>query len=386
MAAQVQIPLSYVINVTVLPTPQNLGIPNVNTIGLITQDQPSGWGPSEAYRIYTSPDAVATDFGSGTQTYAMAIAIFSQQPNPVGTNGYLAIIPRLTSPSLESIHDAIERTKDVVFYFGVIIDQELGGSPAIFAALTAYLQTLDKLIFYCSSNIADLDPGSILDNVRTAGETHTRTMYYGQQPSAANVPWVFAAAYAGRALTTDFSGSLTATTMHLKQLATITPDQTLTETAVNKAQTAGVDVYPSIASVPGLFTSGANDFFDNQYNEFWMKFALQVAGFNFLATTSSKIPQTEPGMTGLKDAYRQVLRQAVLNGVLAPGAWTAPTTFGNQAALLANVNDNGFYIFSAPVTQQSQADRLARKAPLVQIAAKLAGAIHSSNVIVNVNA
>ena len=98
-----------------------------------------------------------------------------------------------------------------------------------------------------------------------------------------------------------------------------------------------------------------------------------------------KIPQTETGMDGLKDAYRKVLAQAVSNGILAPGAWNSSTVFGNVANLHANVLSIGYYVYSQPVDQQLQTDRAARKAPVVQIAAKEAGALHSSSVVVQVN-
>jgi len=42
-------------------------------------------------------------------------------------------------------------------------------------------------------------------------------------------------------------------------------------------------------------------------------------------------------------------------------------------------------VYAAPVESQSQADREARKAPVIQIAVKLAGAVHFVDVIVNVN-
>jgi len=117
----------------------------------------------------------------------------------------------------------------------------------------------------------------------------------------------------------------------------------------------------------------------------WLAFALEVAGFNAIAQTSTKIPQTEPGMAILKGAYTDVLTQAVVNGFIAPGSWNSAVRFGNPADLLANVLEQGWYIYSAPVTQQSQTEREDREAPLVQIAVKYAGAIHSTNVVVFVN-
>jgi hypothetical protein len=195
-----------------------------------------------------------------------------------------------------------------------------------------------------------------------------------------------ASAYAGRGLSTNFSGSNTTQTMQLKDLIGITPDSSMTQTLYNKCQDAGVDVYASIQGVAKVLTSGANGFFDDVYNLQWFVIALQVAGFNCLAQSSTKIPQTENGVSALKSSYRAVCEQSVTNQFVAPGAWNSPVTFGSQADFVANIAQRGYYIFSVPVAQQSATDRADRKAPLIQIAIKLAGAVHSSTVIVNVNA
>ena len=91
-------------------------------------------------------------------------------------------------------------------------------------------------------------------------------------------------------------------------------------------------------------------------------------------------------MDGFKGALRAVCEQAVTNQYSAPGQWNSPTTFGNQGDFLANILQRGYYIFSLPIGKQPQVDREARKAPLVQIALKEAGAIDSASIIVNVNA
>jgi hypothetical protein len=54
--------------------------------------------------------------------------------------------------------------------------------------------------------------------------------------------------------------------------------------------------------------------------------------------------------------------------------------------MLRNIEEVGYYIYSLPVNQQAQTEREERKAPLIQIALKEAGAIHSSNVLVYINA
>jgi len=135
-----------------------------------------------------------------------------------------------------------------------------------------------------------------------------------------------------------------------------------------------------------VFCSGKNSFFDQVYNLQWLVGALQVAGFNYLAQSSSKIPQTESGIDGLKGAYRKVCEQAVTNQYCAPGEWNSSTTFGIQSDFLQNITQRGYYIYSQPVALQSQAAREARQAPIVQLALKEAGAVHSSSVLVYINA
>lgn len=378
-----------VISVTVLPTPAQLGMPILNTICIFTAEQPSGWIGGQTYGVYKEPDSGSEDFGSNSSVAAMLTEIFAQVPNPVDSGGYVVVVPLLTSPSLETVRDAIDRIGDAVFYYGVLIDNELAAEDVTeFAALAAKLHSKGKVFGYCSSDINDLNPGSPLDLVRQASEFRGRMMYYGNailNGAAVQQTQMFAAAYLGRGLTVNFSGIGTAITMNGKTLAGITPDQTIGQTQLELAKTAGIDVYVNMGGIPMAVSSGANSYFDDVYNNDWFASALQVAGFNFLIPNQFKVPQTEEGMSGLKDAYRSACEQAKTAGVLAPGAWTGAVPAGvPQKLFLDNIANVGYFVYSQPVAQQSVADRTARKAPLVQIAAKLAGAIHSSNVLVQV--
>lgn len=376
------IDLANVINITIQGTPTILEEVNINTVALISQEVPTGWG-SETYRIYKNAAGIGTDFGTSSDAYNIALSFFAQQPNPLSTQGYLAVIPRLQTPSLEDIEDTIVRTLNDVFYVGILIDEELSGVPATFASLSTYVNTLDKMLFYASSVSTEYDPDGMLDLVRQANEKKTRTLFY--DGAAAIDTQKFAAAYAARAMSTNFNGSNTATTMHLKGLTGFVADSTINQTELDQAKTAGVDTYPNFGGLAKLFTSGGNVFYDQVYGELWLKLALQTAGFNYLAATNTKIPQTEPGIEGLKNQYRAVCDLSVTNGFAAPGSWTSPDVFGDTEALIRSVSDIGYYVYSQPITQQSQSERDLRIAPLVQIALKLAGAIHESNVIVNIN-
>lgn len=285
-----------------------------------------------------------------------------------------------TSSAGETLASAITRTESLVQYFGIVVTQILSQTDMLAAA--AVVEPLNKIEFLVGNDEADVSIGGKLDLLRSGGFTHSRGLYYGGSDLNS---MIYSAAYAGRGLSTNFDGSNTTSTMHLKDLASVQPDSSMTQTLLGLCQAAGADVYVSLQGVPKVFCSGENSFFDQVYNLLWFVGALQVAGFNYLAQSSTKVPQTEPGMDGLKGAYRKICDQAVSNQYSAPGEWNSSTTFGVQADFLANIRQRGYYIYSQPVADQSQAQREGRVAPLVQIALKEAGAIHSSTVVVYVN-
>lgn len=475
-----QLALTNVINISVSAASTGIGNYNVNNLGLFTNEAHADSFGDDGFALYLSPTQVGVDFGTDSLTYEMANSVFSQQPNILAGNGYLAIIPFLPptqsltfsdvaasgsftlvynggssasipfsalasaiqttlrnlsglsqvvvagsiaselltltlygqsmdpsalsvgsntlenggsssisitpaiTASQETLAEAIVRTQGLVQYFGIMTDSTTDqlGSAQVLAAATA-VQPLNKMLFVVSASPSALGSSGIITAVQQLSDTHTRCLYYG---GADNTPLDMLSGYAGRALSTNFLGSNTTETMHLKQLVGVLPDPTMTQTLLNQALVAGADTYVSLQGVPAVFTSGANQYFDQVYNLQWLVGALQVAGFNYLAETGTKVPQTEQGMTGLKGAYRAVLQQAVANQYLAPGSWASPDTFGNQLDFLTNVSQLGYYIYSQPVSQQNQAARVARQAPLVQIAAKEAGAIQSSDVLILVNA
>lgn len=476
-----QLPISNVITISASTAQTGVGNYNTSNLGLFTDEAPNlGTFGSLGYALYLSPSQVGVDFGTDSKTYAMANAVFSQQPNILTGGGALVVVLLLnavqhvafsgtpasgtfefvygalptaainwndtasviqgklravvglelvtvtgsmatslniqmagiygpvalltvaantlatsgpvgitltitTTTAGESIAAAITRTEGLVQYFGIMVDESLDviGQTGLLAA-AAVVQALNKIAFFVSHTLADIAPGGMLDLLATGSFTQTRGLYYGDGTDSADI--VMMASYAGRALSTNFSGSNTTSTMHLKVLVGVQPDLSLTQTTLNEAIAAGADTYPSLQGVPAVFCSGVNSYFDSVYNLRWFVGALQVAGFNFLAGSDTKVPQTESGMDGLKGAYRNVCNQAVTNQYSAPGQWNSSTTFGNSNDLILNVSQFGYYIFSAPISQQSQANRLAREAPLVQLALKEAGSIQSSTVIVYVNA
>ena len=375
-----QLDITNVITISLSAAQTGLGEYNVNNLAIFTGETPETSFGDLGYKIYKAPKEVGTDFGTTSITYKMALSVFAQTPNILNGDGYLVVIPFASSS--ETLATAISRADSLVQFFGILTTKDYSSSEV--SAAAAVVQTMNKMLFVVSNSASDIATAGSFHDIAAAGYDKTRCLPY---LSDTTLPAkLYAAAYAGRALSTEHEGSNTTSTMHLKDLVGIQADPTMTQTQLNLCQACGADAYVNIAGVAKTFTSGANKFFDQVYNRCWFLGALEVAGFNALAKVSTKVPQTEPGMTILKGAYRLVCERAVRNGYVAPGAWNSADRFGDVEAMLRNIEEVGYYIYSLPVNQQSQTEREERKAPLIQIAIKEAGAIHSSNVMVYINA
>lgn len=372
--------LSNIVDVSVNQAPAGLSDFQVNNLLILTKEIPINAPANGSFTAYLSPSDVAADWGTASEAYQMAVLIFSQTPNILSGNGQLIIAPQGAG---ELLVTAILRLEPLIF-FGGVLSAGYAAPDSEFLAAATQCQADRKLLAVPSYLTASLNAGGLFFLISAANESYARCLLYtlSDQLHAR----LMAAAYFGRAMSTDFSGSATCQTMQGKDLVGILPDPGITQTVLNLCETVGADVYANIAGLPKVFSTGGNDFFDQPYNLMWFVFALQVAGANVIFETSTKIPQTEPGIAVLRSAYIGVLKQGVVNGYIAPGAWNSPERFGNPDDLIRNVLQTGFYLYSQPVNQQSQTLRQARKAPLIQIAAKEAGAVQSSDVVVNVNA
>lgn len=369
--------ISNVVNISVASSPAGLQDYKINNLAYFTKEVPVV-APSGDFVIYKDPASVATDWGVNSETYAAAVAIFSQSPNILDGDGSFIVCPM---GSGDTISDMLTKIGAQIFFGGACYGGYAPLDAEVIAAASAF-QAAKKLLFVSSHLTASVQGGGVFTTISTAKNTYTRMFLYTAGAQAARVA---VAAYASRLMSVDFAGSQTMASMQMKDLVGITPDTGITQTILNTCETVGADVYTYFGPLPKVFSTGGNDFSDTVYGTLWLIFALQVAGFNTIATTPTKIPQTEQGIATLRNAYASVCQQAVTNGFAAPGAWNSPQVFGNPAELKASIEQRGFYVYSAPVNQQSQASRAARQAPLVQIALKLAGAVHSSNVTVYIN-
>lgn len=275
----------------------------------------------------------------------------------------------------ETLETAIARAKDLVSFTGVMTTLSLED-----AAITAASDDVNAGDFiWVHPFTSTKDIAGEITTIKNATQTKTRCLLYTNGIDDAKL---MCAAYVGRAFCVDFSGSFTSQTMNLKTLVNVTPDEGLTQTNYTNAKTAGADLYVSYEGTAGVLSTGGNSYFDVVYENLALKYAAQAALFNCLKTTGTKIPQTEGGMSVLRDGLAQVFIQFVRNGVIAPGTWNSAQTFGDPETFRKNIAEVGWYIYSLPITQQAQSEREQRIAPKVQGACKRAGAIHEADILI----
>jgi hypothetical protein len=282
------------------------------------------------------------------------------------------------SGGIETLSQSIARTLKVIFYGAILTTFDFSSEMP---TLAGYIQTLNKILFYSSNNVSDLYSGNFV-TIKSSSYNHTKCLCHtiGTEQDAR----LFASAYASLLFSTNFDLSNSTQNMNLKNLVGINPSS-WTSQDLNQSIIMGVDIYGTTEGLNIINSASNNGFIDSIFNLIACVGDLQVAYFNVLKTTSSKIPQTEAGMDSIKSALRKVLNKYVSNAYIAPGRWTRSDTFGDYESFIRNISDNGYYIYSLPVENQNQADRENRIAPTIQVALKEAGAINKGNVIVYVN-
>lgn len=375
MANIISIDISNFINTSINTSPQGLANYTVNNLAIFTKE--TSIETIDTYAIYINPSTVAKDWGTESEVYKQASAIFSQSPSLRNGSGCLIVIKVGAEETLE---EAILRTKDIngIFYTGILPAFDITSEMP---NLSNAVQSLNKILFFSSNDKTLLDSG-VFVNIKTAGSYKTKCLLHtiGTLQDAR----IFASAYASRLYATNFDVANSTLTMNLKDLATILPSS-WEQTDLEKAKNKGIDIYGTINGISKVVSYKNIYYIDSIFNQIAFASRLEVAYFNILATTGTKIAQTEGGMSAIKKVLADICLLFVSNKYIAPGVWNSPDIIGNEADFKRNILENGYYIYSKPISQQSQPDREERKAPACQIAIKEAGAIHSGEIIININ-
>jgi hypothetical protein len=247
-------------------------------------------------------------------------------------------------------------------------------------ANAAYIEGAEMHLYGLTSNASNvLDPVSTADlasQLSLAEYFRTVGQWSAQTPFAIS-------SFFGRAFTTNFEGSNTTITMKFKIQPGVTPEVlSATQASTIEAKRFNVYVlYENGAAITEQGVVSGRAWFDEIHGTDWLANRVQTDLFNILYQ-SPKIPQTNPGVQILVAGTEGALSQGVINGLMAPGRWNAPG-FGTLS--YGDYMGKGWYTWANSVDDQPQAEREARIAPLIQVAIKLAGAVHHADVLINVN-
>lgn len=258
-----------------------------------------------------------------------------------------------------------------------------GASDGDIEAIAPYVEAAATAPHYFAANTQEAgvittgDTSNVAYVLKQTGYNHTAVQYSSTSLYAA-------VSFLARILTTNWTGSNTAITLMFKQEPGVTPE-TLNTTQMTALLANNANVYVNYSAgvaiiQPGVATSGI--FVDSVIGVDVLASTIQTGLFNTLYQTPTKVPQTDAGMHVLATSIAGSCQQFVNNGLLGPGTWTAPG-FGQLKQ--NDYMSTGFYVYQPPITSQSAAQRAARASVPFQVAAKLAGAVQSVNVQVNVN-
>lgn len=243
---------------------------------------------------------------------------------------------------------------------------EAASSPHLLAATT---QDANALLTSSTTDLAA--------EIEAAGYNRTFCQYSSDSAYAA----VSAMA---RLLTTDYSANSSVITLMYKQEPLITPE-TLTTSQANALQAKNCNVFVNYDNATAIIqygTVGSGLYLDEVAGVDALRLSIQTDLYNALYGSATKIPQTDAGNAILANVINATCARFAANGLLGPGTWTAGG-FGQLKT--GDLLSQGFYVYQPPVANQSTADRQARKSVSFQVAAKLAGAIHTVDATINVN-
>jgi hypothetical protein len=327
-------------------------------------------------------------FGSGTTGAASAVSFLTAGTTGVDITGMLeglaADAPaayQVPGLAAESALTAVELFDNQFAgqWYGLDIPE---ASASDFTAVATYIEGDTNIPHFFGQTSQDpecMDPASTTDIMFLAkAAAYTRSAIQFSSTSAYAI-----ASFLARILTTNWSGSNTTITLMFKTEPGIVPEN-LSTTQANAIDGKNGNVYAAYNDGSANIQTGitpSGQYVDTVIGCDWLRLAIQSACYALLKQLP-KIPQTDAGMHQLGTAIEGVCAQAVNNGLAAPGVWTGPG-FGQLQT--GQTLPKGYYVFVPPISSQSQADRQSRKSVPIQVAVKLAGAVQSVDVLIDVN-
>lgn len=375
------LPVSNVVNVDIIMSP--VAAQGRNFGALLILGSSAVIPVTERIREYSAIEDIGADFGVDSPEYEAATVFFSQSPKPtqVFIGRWAKTLATAETGEPETLPEAVNAAMQYTNWYGLALADSDDLAEADVIAVAAAIEAAGQSRILA---VTTADPGVLLtgntDNIgyklKTAGYARTFWQYSTSSKYAAVSAF-------GRAFTVNFTGSNTTITLKFKQEPGVSYE-TLTTSQATAIDASNGNVYVYYANDTAIIQQGVmanGDFFDERHGLDWLQNYVQTNLYNLLYTSTTKIPQTDAGVTRLMANVEASLDQAATNGLVAPGVWN-----GGPIGQISpgDTLTKGYYVYAGAVANQAQADREARKSPVIQAAIKLAGAIHYADVQINV--
>ncbi len=285
----------------------------------------------------------------------------------------------------ESFLEAVESCRNMNFDWYVAICPEAAKSDHL--AIAGYIESASPDSLYAftttDADVPTNTAGNIFAALKALGYGRTIGQYTTTQ-SAAYPNNIYAiCAIVGYAMGQNNGLANSAFTLKFKNEIGIAIEP-LDPTSISNIEGNNGNLYLYYGNYYKIFEQGvmaSGIFFDQIINRDMLKSNIQLNVMDLLYQ-NPKIPQTDAGVNQIVHAINEACDDAVTIGYLAPGTWTG------SPILNLNTDDvlpKGYLTQAVRSSEQSDADRAARKCPNIYVAVKEAGAIHSCLIGVYVN-
>lgn len=366
------LPVSGVVNVTVNMSPVAAATRNFGTMLILGASNVIT--VEERIREYGTISAVLEDFGTEAPEYLAAQAFFAQSPRPKSV-----MIGRMDSEN-ETLQQAVAAMLDQNGWYGLFVAAEYDKDAAVAVSQLIEAASPSRIVAWTSQDDDELNT----TNSSTLGYALANAKLQRSLVCYSSTSKYAAMSILGRMATVNFEGSQTCITLKFKQLPGVGAE-TLTSTQASALKKNNVNVFVNYDNDTSILQEGtmSNGFFiDEVHGLDWLQNRVETDLWNLLYTSTTKIGQDEAGINRLVATVSRSCAQGVANGLAAPGVWNGDE-FGALKA--GDTLAAGYYVYIQPLEEQSQADREARKAPPIQVAIKLKGAVHFADVGITVN-
>lgn len=369
------------------------GVANVISTALGSHGN-CGWNQTyNQFTITSSTTGTSSTVSFGSST-GSGTDIHSLIGSDDGQGGYA--VAGLAAETIESAVSTLISTSNA--WYGLVIaplGYAVAAADLVNVATIIEAASPRRLFVITSSDVNCYNSASTTDVaylIQAGGYNHTAVQFSTAGNGTLN-PYAGASLF-GLQASVNFTAQNSTITLMYKNEPSIVAE-TLTETQASALAAKNCNVFVNYSSPTTSPTAivqfgkvGSGQYIDTIVGTDWLQNALQTALFNVLYTTATKVPQTDKGVGLLVNAAETIMSSSVYNALMAPGTWTGPnfgsTANGNPLLATGATLSKGYLIYVAPIATQTAAQRAARQAPVIQIAAKLGGAIHTASMVVSV--